>query len=396
MVYQLPAVLIGGPPHAGKSVLLYNLTQALYERGIHHHALRACPDGEGNWFQEGNPQTVSTIRDANKGSWSSEFIERMSGNLEHRCLPFLVDMGGHPRETELPLFHQCTHAVLLLRTDMPDSTQIWNYMVTKANLTSLAHLYSSQEGLSTLTTSASVLEGTITGLERQSRSVRENPVFLALVERVAALFRTYTTQDMQQFFLRQAQTKIVLDLPEALRAYTTSSIQWQPEMLTPFLASVPRNTPLSVHDWGPNWLYAALAAHAGQQAFYQFDPKLSGWIQPVRVYINEKPSTDVIVDKRETPDATVLSFSFPLGRLEYYQPDPLAFPPVSSEQGVIFDGPLPYWLLTALVRLYQQAGVAWIAPHHAQQSVQGQKKIAIVAYSRVATHHTGDLLDLPV
>src|SRR5205807_346444 len=51
-VNLLPALLIGGPPHAGKSVLFYNLTKTLHEQGVRHHAIRACPDGEGNWYQE--------------------------------------------------------------------------------------------------------------------------------------------------------------------------------------------------------------------------------------------------------------------------------------------------------------------------------------------------------
>lgn len=395
MAYQLPAILIGGPPHAGKSVLLYNLTQTLYERGIRHHAIRACPDGEGNWFQEGNPETVSTIRDTNKRQWSSEFIARMSSDLHHRCLPFLVDMGGHPRMKELPLFQQCTHAVLLLRADNPDSTHIWQHMVTEANLLPLAHLYLYQDGLSTITAHTPFLEGRITGLERQSQSVRENPAFLELVNCIATLFSSFATQDLEHIFLSQAQTDIVLNLPDALRTYTTTSIQWQPEMLTSFLETVPKNTPLAVHGWGPNWLYAALATHAGQQTFYQFDPKLSGWIQPLRVCIDEKPSSEIAIKKYETREATILSFSFPFGRLDYFQPDPLAFPPVSPERGLIIDGPLPYWLLTAIVRLYQQVGVAWIAPHHAQQNNVAQQKIAIVSYSRVKTQVPGNLVTIP-
>ena len=40
-----PAVMIGGPPHSGKSVLAYSLTQALRARGVAHYVLRAYPDG---------------------------------------------------------------------------------------------------------------------------------------------------------------------------------------------------------------------------------------------------------------------------------------------------------------------------------------------------------------
>ena len=37
----LPAVVIGGPPHSGKSVLAYSLTRALRAPSISHYLLRA-------------------------------------------------------------------------------------------------------------------------------------------------------------------------------------------------------------------------------------------------------------------------------------------------------------------------------------------------------------------
>ena len=395
MSNQLPAIVIGGPPHAGKSVLLYNLTQALYERGIRHHAIRACPDGEGNWFQEGFPVTVDTIRRSNKREWSSAFVSRMSSDLEHRCLPFLVDMGGHPQANELPMFQQCTHSVLLLRTDKPDATRLWQSFSTQADLQPLAQIFSQQQGTSTITAHAPLLQGTITGLERQSQTVRNDPVFLALLEQIADLFRPYSTQEIERVALQRAPIKPVLNLPEELHAYTTTSIYWQPEMLAPFLHHVPENTPLSVYGWGPNWLYAALAAHNGQQAFYLFDPKLSGWTQPVPMRISEEPSPEIIFERRAVQDATLLSISFSAARIEYFQPQPFVAPPIPTERGLILDGPLPYWLLTALIRLYQQAGVAWIATHHAQQNRDGQQKTAIIVFTRDATRHIGDLLAIP-
>ena len=392
----LPAVLIGGPPNAGKSVLLYNLTQALYERDVPHHAIRACPDGEGNWFQEGNPATVELIREDNKRHWSRDFIQRMSLDLEHRCLPFLVDIGGSPRSTDLPLLQQCTHSVLLLRSDQPDSIETWQYLVTETNLLPLAQLFSRLDGSSVVTAQTPFLSGKITGLVRQSQAVRNDPVFIELVDQIAALFAAYSSQDRERVFLEQAPTEIVMHLPDELHAFTTTSINWQPEMLIPFLNSVPEQTPLSVHGYGPNWLYAALMAHAGQQAFYQFDPKIPfGWIQPLGVYFGEERSNELAIEMQTYQDVAVLSIAFPQNRIEYFQPDPLAFPRVDEERGLILDGPLPYWLLTALVRLYQQAGVAWIAPHHAQQNVHGQQKTAIVVSSRVSMRHIGDLITFP-
>src|SRR5438094_269249 len=112
MVNTLPAVLIGGPPHAGKSVLFYSLTHALRQRGIRHHAIRACPDGEGNWTQESDAETVSQIRIKIEGDWPDDYVKRICLDLEHRCLPLLVDVGGKPKESQMCILRQCTHSLL--------------------------------------------------------------------------------------------------------------------------------------------------------------------------------------------------------------------------------------------------------------------------------------------
>src|ERR1700724_2538636 len=57
----LPAILIGGPPNAGKSVLTYNLTRELRRLEIPHYVFRANPDIEGDWFLQGDLETVDQI-----------------------------------------------------------------------------------------------------------------------------------------------------------------------------------------------------------------------------------------------------------------------------------------------------------------------------------------------
>ncbi len=130
MVNPLPAVLIGGPPHAGKSVLTYNLTQALRQREIAHYVLRANPDGEGDWSQEMNQNIVDLVRVT--GKWTPDFVTRMCVDLERRQLPLLVDTGGLPTEKEIALFRLCTHSLLLLRTDKEDDTQRWHKLILRS------------------------------------------------------------------------------------------------------------------------------------------------------------------------------------------------------------------------------------------------------------------------
>src|SRR5437899_1545223 len=45
--------------------------------------MRACPDGEGNWSQESDAQTVSQIRVPIRGEWPESFVKRICLDLEH-------------------------------------------------------------------------------------------------------------------------------------------------------------------------------------------------------------------------------------------------------------------------------------------------------------------------
>ena len=390
MVNPLPAILIGGPPHAGKSVLFYSLTQALRQRGIRHHAIRACPDGEGNWSQESDATTVGQIRIPIRGEWPEGFVKRICLDLEHRCLPFLVDMGGRPKESQAGMLRQCTHAVLLLRADRAEDTQLWLRLIEDHNLLLLAQLTSQQEGSSTVTADTPILEGTLTGLERYKPDAGKGPLFDALVGRIAMLFNSYSPQELEQIYFEQAPTELVIDLYAALQTYALSSIWWAREMLAPFLAGLPVDTPLSIYGAGPNWLYAALAAHAGQHPLYQFDPRTQfGWIPPVHVQLSTAQCPELTVRTRTAQEVTVLSIEIPSQHLEYFQPEPLPFPPVPPDTGLIISGKIPHWLLTAVVRLYKEAGVVWIAPYHVPYNK------AVVIYSRVKTIHPGDVLPLP-
>ena len=381
----LPAILFGGPPHAGKSVLFYSLAKALRERGIPHHAIRACPDGEGNWFHELDQDKVRLIRV--KGEWTSDFVKRICLDLERRHLPLLVDIGGRPTERETCLFRNCTHSLLLLRADQEDNTDSWRHLVKVNGLLPLAELYSARSGVSTIDSKGPVIKGTFVGLERGS--LVHGPLFDALVERIMLLFTSYTPEELEKTKLDMAPVELVANLDTFLHAWAPQSKRWEREMIPRLLAELPANTPLAVYGPGPNWLYGALVAHADKQPFYQFDPRI-GWIAPPPLQISTNTTPEVQVEPHMYEQVTVLSMRIVNDHLDYLQADHLPFPPVSLERGLILDGRFPHWLLTAVVRLYKDAGVAWIACRQIQ--LEG----AVVVTSRTAGIVPGDLVSLPV
>ena len=384
MVNFLPAVLVGGPPHAGKSVLFYRLTQALRERGVDHYALRACPDGDRNWYYE-----IKLT-----GEWPSTFIQSITQALEYRNVPFLVDLGGRPEPSQHCLIHGCTHSILLVREDKPKYARSWQDLVEANNLLPLARLISRKEGKSLITAKSPVLEGIIRGLERDKakQGAGAGELFDKLVEDIKTLFTSFDLQAIKDSNLKRAPTELVLDVQQELRTFTTTSTAWEPSMILPLLERLPQQTSLSVYGIGPSWLYAALAAYVEPEPFHLFDPRLPfGWVLPVAVALDKDvlQREDLHIKVMPAQGSAVLKVSFPLDRLEYLQPDPLVFPPVPTEQGIIFDGPIPYWLLTALTRIYKAAGVAWIASYYPPLGK------AVVVYSRTEQRRPGDLVDKP-
>lgn len=392
MVNLLPAILIGGPPNAGKSVLFYSLTKTLHERGVRHHAIRACPDGEGNWYQEIHreldPETIRVLRV--KKAWSENFVQGICRDLEGRHLPLLVDMGGRPREYQMRILQACTHSLLLLRRDEPESAASWRALVKHAGLLPLAEIFSERYGIAFLTASEPVLAGTLSGLQRGIPA--QGALFDALVERIAALFSSYSLTELERAKLALAPTEYTVNLDPLLHKFDPQAQEWTPAMLKRLPGELPDNTALAVYGRGPGWLYGMLAATAGHQPFYQFDPRI-GWLAPPALRISAQPSSaEMTVRQRAYQDALILSLHINTDYLDHLQieQEQPAFPPVPAERGLILDGRMPYWLLTALVRLYSGTGVAWIACH------QPKLKGAIVVASRVPEHVPGEVIPLPI
>jgi len=387
MVSLMPAVLIGGPPHAGKSVLTYSLTQALRERHIDHYVLRACPDGEGDWSQEIQQDSVRLIRI--RGEWSDTFVKLVCRDLERRHLPLLVDIGGLPKEDQLGILHRCTHSLLLLHADDAQSAAFWRQLVEISGLLPLAVLYSELSGKSQITSEAPVIEGTIAGLERGK--LASGPLFDLLVARLASLF-AYAPGELEKTHLDTAPVELVANLNTFIQAWAPQTKRWQPEMIPSLLAELPANIPMAVYGRAPNWVYGALVMQTGTQPFYQFDSRL-GWVAPPPLYISNadtqsSPELHVWLDEHQ--DATVLKMNILTKYLDYTEAEHLSFPPVPTERGLILSGAVPHWLLTALVRLYSGTGVAWIACH------QPQLDGAIVVASRITNYAPGDLISLPI
>lgn len=164
-------------------------------------------------------------------------------------------------------------------------------------------------------------------------------------------------------------------------------IHWQPGDLRRAVDYLPADLPLAAYGRGPNWLYAALAAHAFPQPFFQFDVRL-GWVRALQLPLGwdaEHPAVCFAV--RPESSYTSLDVHLPASYLDYDELEELVLPRVASVQGVVLGGKLPQWLFTSLTVSYQM--VPWLAVY--QPMLEG----AVVVSSHSGIPALGTLMPYP-
>ncbi len=339
---------------------------------------------EGNFSQESDPHIIEKFRV--KGKWSPEYVQRICQTLQHRHLPFLLDMGGRPGDADTALFQQCTHAVLLLKTEEPEASQLWSRLLSEHNVQLLARLHSQLEGNSVLNSLELPIEGNLVGLLRGKDVRVQGPVFEALVECISTLFKSYSIDELEQTIFEQAPSELL-----NLYNFVPSTGLWDHSRLPTFLQSLPTDLSFSVYGRAPNWVYTALATHIESHyplyLYAQRSP--SGWLQPVPIRPGAVQSPDLQLTQHHSEDMSLFEIQVLTEHLDYFQPEPFLFPSIQPGKGLILSGKLPQWLLTALARFYKEQGALWLAFFEPRFSK------SVVTYSRTSLYQPGDLVEFP-
>lgn len=178
--YKGMVVAIGGPPHSGKSVFLAELyRQLLAKRPSGVFLQRACPDGEGMWSAESDPDLVKEIR--RKGSFSSEFMTFVKNSVPNlgKFFPIvLLDLGGRRTAENAEILQRSTHLVIL--SSKNEENEPWSQFAATEGCQTLAVLASrlvktadgglDQEVRSSVDTNAEPVQGDILNLDREAGS----------------------------------------------------------------------------------------------------------------------------------------------------------------------------------------------------------------------------------
>ncbi len=376
----LPAILIAGVPNCGKSVLSYLLTQALRKQDVQHYLLRTAPDGEGDWFLEGEPETVRRLRMQNKGQYTPELIRHMQQAIHARRLPLLVDIGGKPQDDQFFILGACTHYILLYKTD--EERQGWLADMVRLDLLPVAELRSSLTEDETSTQTSEGLQGVISGLVRGSPHV--GATFEALLKQVAGICQ-YDPYQLEQDHLKDAPFPLLLERELAVKVQAAPKLPtpwWEPHNLPRVREEIASGQPRALYGRGPVWLAAALAVHALPAPYAIFDARY-GWLP---IPESEEGESDFL--KVQTQPASEIEADWVNVSITNQLLEPqtrLFLPRLQGERGVILSGKMPRWLFAVLARKMANER-PWIAIH------VPSKNIAIVVSSQVEAQKIGDTL----
>nr|WP_290666987.1 hypothetical protein [Ardenticatena sp.] len=352
-----PAFFIGGPPHSGKSIFSYRLSQLLRHLRVPHYLLRAAPDGEGDWTRESEQALARALRD--KRSYETRFAERVARVLASRPQPFLVDVGGKiTREQELIATH-CTHAILV--SNNRKDLQAWHDFARCMGLQVVGHFHSRLDATDTRLGTGDPFEAILNLREKQP--VEAETVLAEFAQRLAEIIGLSVEE------MRDVHFNTLPDPSARILDVERFASRWEPSMLPRFLEEevLPycEGDTLAIYGRAPNWVYAAVAAVAPSLA-WQFDATL-GWLPTLQLSIGHDHAHNPIEWTHAVEDGWQWLRARPkppfIARNEMNTITLPALEPLS----LVLEGKMPHWFYIGAARAYA-SHVPRLAIFQAQRS----------------------------
>lgn len=143
-------VVVGGPPHSGKSVFVQALRNELRKKTPSKFnedvfIIRACPDGEGDWF--GDIFDNERIIYLKKCSFTDEFAQKTAEDIENVSKTkkiVIVDVGGKLDKKNNLIFSKTNFGIIVSSNIV--ETNRWEGAYQLCNINLLATIFSDLNG----------------------------------------------------------------------------------------------------------------------------------------------------------------------------------------------------------------------------------------------------------
>lgn len=370
---EYPAFLIGGPPHSGKSIFSYRLSQLLRYLHVPHYLLRAAPDGEGDWTRESEQALARALRD--KRPYETRFAKRVAHVLESRPQPFLVDVGGKITPEQKLIATNCTHAIIVSNNE--DDLHAWRAFAERMGLHVVGLFHSRLDATDTQCGTGEPFEAVINLREKQP--VEAETVLADFAHLLAEII------GLSIEAMRAAHFTMLPDSSARILDVERFAPRWEPAMLPHFLAEevLPycEQTPLALYGRAPNWVYAAVAAAAPSLA-WQFDATL-GWLPTLHLSIGHDQAHNPV--EWEYTEQAGWQWLRARPKPPFIARDEMKHItlPALETLPLVLEGKMPHWFYVAAARAY--------APHTPRLAVfqaQGNGLVVEVSGKDVGRVHS--------
>ena len=181
-ISQNKVIALIGPPNSGKSVLLYTLCETIKSKiGVDEFnkycfLIRACPDGEGNWFSEISEEQGKLFRYKKifDDDFPRQIAKHISGTAKTKKITF-VDCGGIIDKKNQIILNECNRAIII--SSKPEQVQEWIGAAKSSELKIIAIIDSLLDDISIIT-SEEPLRIYFGKLERHSNTSLNLPYLL--------------------------------------------------------------------------------------------------------------------------------------------------------------------------------------------------------------------------
>ncbi len=171
-------IVVGGPPHSGKSTFALYLERALQDLGTDAYNYDYDPWGETKRYAEG--LISKEERDGTKKiptEKETRLCVKEFASLPNRLV--IGDLPGKPTDITEILVSVGTHAVILCKDDELDKIKEWEKLFNRKNIKILAILTSNQTGQENIEEENGIIVGRISNLDVSN--IGETPKIISAV-----------------------------------------------------------------------------------------------------------------------------------------------------------------------------------------------------------------------
>lgn len=344
-------IIMCGPPHSGKSVLISTLYRFMPSDSFQR--IIANGDGEGLWSNNPDQKQVQDVRI--KSDNSKEEFEMWAATIRTAVQDIvLVDIGGRLSEDKAPLFDAADSFIVL--SSNPSIIEDWVRFGEDHGCRCIAKIESRLEGEDELIATSPCFEAVLSHLER-GQSKMGSPVIQKLADLIVSQSGYMERQHID--FYKEAER-----LGDEKQWITSEGITVRSDFFT--LKNAPRlyerasefqgRYKYEVIGANANWVASVVGLHLisikGSRLFF-YDNWTNGYIEARPIEKCEKScSNDLAWCIQETDDSVYIKFYLPNYYLDSRNISSYSIPVVDETKKLYISGKFPNWFTVSVLASY--------------------------------------------